>query len=194
VYRWKSNSKTAGNRPEPLARQYHSRPADQEHSRDDAIRQKLKEGKSGEALFFELAIEDLRQAADLFRPTHDLTNGVNGWVSLEGSPLLAHDTHALSPPRSHVTKYHPFTFQGRGLPNSKTYTLEVDTGSRGQCYIFGLFEDSRLSAGQFPEAVSPLKTSGNVNYFFAEAFFRRSAHRHLRQPPPVCRAQVHFRA
>ena len=59
---------------------------------DDAIRQKLKEGTSGEALFFELAIEDLRQAADLFRPIHDLTNGVDGWVSLEVSPLLAHDT------------------------------------------------------------------------------------------------------
>ena len=51
-------------------------------------------GKSGEALFFELAIEDLRQAADLFRPIHDQTNGVDGWVSLEVSPLLAHDTAA----------------------------------------------------------------------------------------------------
>ena len=59
---------------------------------DDAIRQKVKDGKSGEALFFELAIEDLRQAADLFRPIHDRTNGVDGWVSLEVSPLLAHDT------------------------------------------------------------------------------------------------------
>jgi transaldolase len=59
---------------------------------DDAIRRKLKEGKSGEALFFELALEDLRQAADLFRPIHDQTNGVDGWVSLEVSPLLAHDT------------------------------------------------------------------------------------------------------
>ena len=62
------------------------------HDYDDAIRQKLKEGKSGEALFFELALEDLRQAADLFRPIHDQTNGVDGWVSLEVSPLLAHDT------------------------------------------------------------------------------------------------------
>jgi transaldolase len=62
------------------------------HYYDDAIRQKLKAGKSGEALFFELAIEDLQQAADLFRPIHDQTNGVDGWVSLEVSPLLAHDT------------------------------------------------------------------------------------------------------
>jgi len=62
------------------------------HDYDDAIRQKVKEGKSGEGLFFELAIEDLQQAADLFRPVHDGTNGVDGWVSLEVSPLLAHDT------------------------------------------------------------------------------------------------------
>jgi transaldolase len=58
---------------------------------DDAIRQKRKEGKSGEALFFELAIEDLRQAADLFRPIHNATAGMDGWVSLEVSPSLAYD-------------------------------------------------------------------------------------------------------
>ena len=62
------------------------------HDYDDAIRRKSAEGKSGDVLFFELAMEDLRQAADLFRPIHDLTNGVDGWVSLEVSPLLAHDT------------------------------------------------------------------------------------------------------
>jgi transaldolase len=59
---------------------------------DDSIRQKLAQGKSGEPLFFDLAIEDLTQAADLFRPVHDLTNGVDGWVSLEVSPLLAYNT------------------------------------------------------------------------------------------------------
>jgi transaldolase len=59
---------------------------------DAAIRNKALDGKSGEALFFELALEDLTQAADLFRPTHDATAGVDGWVSLEVSPLLADDT------------------------------------------------------------------------------------------------------
>jgi transaldolase len=59
---------------------------------DDAIKSKLAEGKSGEKLFFELALEDLTQAADLFRPIYDRTCGVDGWVSLEVSPLLAHDT------------------------------------------------------------------------------------------------------
>ena len=59
---------------------------------DGAIRQKLKSGRSGEALFFELAIEDITQAADLFRPVHERTAGVDGFVSLEVSPLLAYDT------------------------------------------------------------------------------------------------------
>jgi transaldolase len=59
---------------------------------DSAIRQKTAEGKSGEALFFELALEDLSRAADLFRPVYDATGQVDGRVSLEVSPLLANDT------------------------------------------------------------------------------------------------------
>jgi len=59
---------------------------------DKAIKRKLAQGKSGEKLFFELALEDLTEAADLFRPVYDQTCGVDGWVSLEVSPLLAHDT------------------------------------------------------------------------------------------------------
>ena len=59
---------------------------------DDAIREKKEQGKTGEALFFELAIEDLTQAADLFRPIHEATSGMDGWVSLEVSPLLANET------------------------------------------------------------------------------------------------------
>ena len=103
-----------------MARQYHARIADQrhagplhrgvlgdrpdlqphhfdkaiKHSRfyDDAIHEKAAAGKSGEALFFELALEDLTRAADLFRPIHDASGGIDGWVSLEVSPLLADDT------------------------------------------------------------------------------------------------------
>jgi len=59
---------------------------------DAAIRKKLKEGKSGEQLFFELAQEDITQAADLFRPAFERSCGVDGFVSLEVSPLLAYDT------------------------------------------------------------------------------------------------------
>src|SRR5579863_3182734 len=59
---------------------------------DDSIREKLNRGKSGETLFFELALDDIIRAATLFRPVHDQTDRVDGWVSLEVSPLLAHDT------------------------------------------------------------------------------------------------------
>ncbi|MEO8484397.1 MAG: transaldolase [Acidobacteriota bacterium] len=64
------------------------------HFYDLAIRQKSSKGTTGEQLFFELAIEDLRQAAALFRTVHDATQGLDGWVSLEVSPLLANDTAA----------------------------------------------------------------------------------------------------
>jgi transaldolase len=59
---------------------------------DAAIRERLSTGKSGEPLFFELALEDITRAADLFRPIYEQTDGVDGWVSLEVSPLLAYDT------------------------------------------------------------------------------------------------------
>src|SRR3989449_10054453 len=59
---------------------------------DAAIREKLAKGRQGEDLFFELALEDLTRAADLFRPIHEATHRVDGWVSLEVSPKLAYDT------------------------------------------------------------------------------------------------------
>jgi transaldolase len=61
-------------------------------SYDAAISEGLGKGESGEALFFDLALDDLTRAADLFRPVHEQTKGVDGWVSLEVSPLLAYDT------------------------------------------------------------------------------------------------------
>jgi len=59
---------------------------------DTDIREKLSQGKSGEGLFFELALQDLTRAAALFGSVHQRTDGVDGWVSLEVSPLLAYDT------------------------------------------------------------------------------------------------------
>ncbi len=59
---------------------------------DEAIATKSRAGKSGEALFTELAMEDLVRAADLFRPAHDASGGLDGWVSMELSPLLVNDT------------------------------------------------------------------------------------------------------
>jgi transaldolase len=59
---------------------------------DEEIARKSREGRSGEELFTELALADLRRAAELFRPAHEGTQGVDGWVSMELSPLLAADT------------------------------------------------------------------------------------------------------
>jgi len=61
---------------------------------DEGIRTKTRAGLRGEALFLELALEDLRRAADIFRPVFDRTGGTDGWVSMEVSPLLVDDTHA----------------------------------------------------------------------------------------------------
>jgi transaldolase len=59
---------------------------------DSSLTELMKAGKSGEEIFFELALEDLTRAADMLRPVYELTNGMDGWVSLEVSPLLAFDT------------------------------------------------------------------------------------------------------
>ena len=61
-------------------------------SYDKTIREKLARGESGEQLFFDVALEDLTRAADQFLPIFQRSNGVDGWVSLEVSPLLAHET------------------------------------------------------------------------------------------------------
>jgi transaldolase len=63
-------------------------------SYDASISKKLGKGTAGEDLFFEVALEDITRAADLFRPVYDRTNGVDGFVSLEVSPVLAYDTQS----------------------------------------------------------------------------------------------------
>jgi len=69
---------------------------------DAAIHERVSKGKSGEALFFELALEDITRTADLFRPVYAKTDGVDGWVSLEVSPLLAHDTASTLAAAKHL--------------------------------------------------------------------------------------------
>ena len=59
---------------------------------DDAIAQMARDGRSTEDLFFALAVDDLQRAADLFLPAHEASGGVDGWVSLEVSPMLVNDT------------------------------------------------------------------------------------------------------
>ena len=63
---------------------------------DAAIREAVAQGVTGEELFFGFAIDDLVRAADLFRPVYEATHGVDGWVSLEVSPLLAYDARATA--------------------------------------------------------------------------------------------------
>ncbi len=77
---------------------------------DAAIGQRVAKGMPAEELFFELALEDLTQAADLFRPIYDRTNGMDGWVSLEVSPLLAYDTAGTVAAAKHL-------FPRAGRPN-----------------------------------------------------------------------------
>ena len=84
---------------------------------DDAIREKAGNGHRGEELFFDLAIEDLRRAADLFLPVHERTDGVDGWVSLEVSPLLA-----TTPPRTHRRR------QGAARAGRTTQPAHQDPG------------------------------------------------------------------
>jgi transaldolase len=73
-------------------------------SYDAGIQKKTRAGLKGEALFIELALEDLRRAADIFRPIWDRTGGTDGWVSMEVSPLLASDTQATIDQALHIHK------------------------------------------------------------------------------------------
>ena len=138
---------------------------------DDAIHQKGKEGKSGEALFFELAIEDLRQAADLFRPVHKTTAGMDGWVSLEVSPSLAYDAastvkeavqlHARAQ-RSNLFIKIPGTKEGqaaieeaifRGVPVNVTLLFSAGHYiAAAEAYLRGI--ERRIAAGLDPNVHS----------------------------------------
>lgn len=69
---------------------------------DEAICRQYEDGRSGANLFFELALDDLTRAADLFLPVHVATGGVDGWVSLEVSPLLADDPVAIVAAARHL--------------------------------------------------------------------------------------------
>jgi len=138
---------------------------------DSAIRAKLKQGKSGEKLFFELAIEDLSEAADIFRPVWDRTNGVDGWVSLEVSPLLAHDTASTSTAAKalHATAQRPNLFikipgtkEGlpaieesifAGVPVNVTLLFSREHYiAAAEAYLRGI--ERRISAGLSPDVAS----------------------------------------
>ncbi len=138
---------------------------------DADIRAGLKQGLSGEALFFDLALQDLGRAADLFRPVHQRTRGVDGWVSLEVSPLLAYDTHStLAAARElHARAARPNLFikipgTAEGLPaiEEATFagvpvnvTLLFSTAhyrSAAEAWLRGI--ERRLAAGLSPDVAS----------------------------------------
>ena len=138
---------------------------------DDAISSKLKQGKSGENLFLELALEDITQAADVFRPIHDRTRGVDGWVSLEVSPLLARDAkttiamaqdlHARAK-RPNVFIKIPGTPEGlpaieeaifAGIPINVTLLFSSDQYlAAADAYMRGI--ERRIEAGRSPDVAS----------------------------------------
>jgi transaldolase len=145
---------------------------------DDAIARMAREGRTAEDLFFALAIEDLREAADLLLPTHEATGGVDGWVSLEVSPLLASDTrgsvqaaaslHAQAGRRNLFIKI-PGTPEGipaieeaiaRGIPVNVTLLFSREHYlAAAEAYMRGI--ERRLNDGKSPlvESVASLFVS-----------------------------------
>ena len=128
-------------------------------------------GKSGESIFVDLALADLRRAADLFRPVHDATGGVDGWVSLELSPLLAADTAGSIVAAERI--YHeagranlfvkiPGTPAGvpaieesiyRGVPVNVTLLFSTEQYlAAAEAYLRGI--ERRIAAGRDPHVVS----------------------------------------
>ena len=138
---------------------------------DADIAARLKQGQSGEALFFELALADLTRAADLFAPVHQRTRGVDGWVSLEVSPLLAYDTKStLAAARElHARAARPNLFikipgTAEGLPAIEeaifagvpiNVTLLFSTAqyrAAAEAWLRGI--ERRLDAGLWPDVAS----------------------------------------
>jgi len=138
---------------------------------DDAIRGKASTGKSGEALFMELALEDLRRAADLFRPIFDATDGVDGWVSMEVSPLLARDTSGSIEAAADICRRAqrpnlyvkiPGTLEGvpaieesifNGVPVNVTLLFSRDQyAAAAEAYLPGI--ERRIAAGREPRVAS----------------------------------------
>jgi transaldolase len=140
-------------------------------SYDGSIRRKAAEGKNGDALFYELALEDLTQAADLFRTKHDSTNGFDGWVSLDVSPLLAFDIRttikqvALLAAQSHrpnimikipgtregVPAIEESIFQGVAVNVTLLFSREQYVRS-AEAYMRGI--ERRITAGRDPKVHS----------------------------------------
>lgn len=134
---------------------------------DDAVADLASQGRHGEDLFFDLAVEDLRRAAELFAPVHERTDGVDGWVSLEVPPTLAYDTaatvtaarslHGLADRPNLFIKI-PGTPEGlpaieesiaAGVPVNVTLLFSAEQyAAAAEAYLRGV--ERRLQAGQDP--------------------------------------------
>src|SRR3954463_10631992 len=138
---------------------------------DEDIARKTREGKSGESLFTELALDALRRAADLFRPVFERTQGVDGWVSMELSPLLAADTEGsvgaaakihAGAERANLFVKIPGTPQGvgaieqsifEGVPINVTLLFSPEQYlASANAYLRGI--ERRLEAGRSPQVTS----------------------------------------
>ncbi len=138
---------------------------------DAAVEELVREGLSDEALFFELALQDLSRAADLFLPVHNRTAGVDGFVSLEVSPLLAYDTQAtiaeakrLSAKAGRPNLFIKIPGTPEGLPAIEAATFAgvpvnvtllfstADYLAAAEAYMRGL--EKRLAAGLDPDVRS----------------------------------------
>jgi transaldolase len=159
---------------------------------DAEIRAKAARGIKAEELFFELAIEDLRRAADLFLPIHERTDGVDGWVSLEVSPLLAYDSKSTI---AAAKKLHeragrpnlfikiPGTKEGRvaieeciaaGVPVNVTLLFSADQyRGAAEAYLRGI--ERRIAAGLNPRV-------GSVASVFMSRWDKAA---NPRVPPPL---------
>jgi transaldolase len=140
---------------------------------DDAIAKLAREGRSTEDLFFALAVDDLQHAADLFAPVHEASGGVDGWVSLEVSPLLVHDTRGtiraaaslhMQAGRSNLFIKIPGTPEGipaieeaiyQGIPINVTLLFSREqTMAAAEAYMKGI--ERRLNDGKAPVVESVL--------------------------------------
>lgn len=138
---------------------------------DDAIQAGAAAGRNGEELFFDIAIDDIRAAADLFRPVWERTDGVDGWVSLEVSPRIAFDTQATSDAAQHLHDLVdrpnvfikiPGTPEGlgaieesiaRGIPVNVTLLFSAEQYvAQAEAYLRGV--ERRIAAGENPAVAS----------------------------------------
>lgn len=129
------------------------------------------QGRSPEEVFLELALKDLSRAAELFRPVHEATNGVDGWVSIEISPLLAHDTARTLASVEEISRRAKFsnllikipgTKEGvpaieeaifRGIPINVTLLFSREQYlAAADAYLKGI--ERRIAAGLNPEVAS----------------------------------------